>query len=346
MKIVKKHSGLVFRDQFISQSNWVTTSPSNTSFGAGLVITHNASKDVRVMRDIPHGVNVLEMTVDYTPLSEGDAAGVILYAGDGNFIEVVESIDDTQGNFTDYKIICHNDEFNVFILRDNEYEFVTSSTSAFTKFGFVTKQGDTSFESLKAIEAFGARNQFLTFGSMPDGAYAEITYDDGTTVTETAVDKVIQHELKHAEQTLTVKIFTYDAQEIYNETKLFSAGDEYYAATELLVLKDGVELSEVDPNEIGSLAGNIVERQLEIRNPLGFEIKNIYVQIKEYQQYGGYLLADIALDDNNMPGTYADELHIPTLEPNSSVFFWIKFDKTNDTQGLYSLYTTIALTHE
>lgn len=345
MKIIKKQGGLVFRDQFTSLSNWLPTSPANISIGTGLVVTHNQAKDVRVLRDIPQNVNVLELAVDYTPLLEGDAAGIILYATDNTVLEVVESVDDTQGNITDYKIIRQNNEFNVFILRDGEYEFVTSSDSLFTKFGFVTKQGDTSFESLKALEVYAARNQFLTFTALPAESYVKVT-ENGNSVTEAVVDGTAKYEMKHIEQTLKVEIYTEDHQLIYESEQLYAAGDEYYASSELILLKNGVPLSlEVD-NEIGSIAGSVVEKQLELHNPLAYPIQNINVQISEYVDFYGYTLADVALDDNNAPGTYVDDLLIETLNPGESVLFWFKFDKTNDTSGKSTLGTYIAVSHD
>ena len=345
MKIIKKQGGLVFRDQFTSLSNWVTTSPSNTSIGTGLVVTHNQAKDVRVLRDIPQHVNVLELAVDYTPFLENDTAGIILYATDNTVLEIIESVDDTQGNITDYKIIRQNNEFNVFILRDGEYEFVTSSDSLFTKFGFVVKKGEETFEALKALEVYAARNQFLSFTALPAESYIKVT-ENGVTVTENVVDGTAKYEMKHIEQTLKVEIYTEDHQLIYESEQLYAAGDEYYASSELILLKNGVPLSLETDNEIGSIAGMVVEKQLELHNPLAYPIQNIFVQISEYVNFYGHVLADIALDENGVPGTYVDDLLIDTLNPNESVLFWFKFDKTNDTSGKNTLGTYIAVSHD
>lgn len=345
MKIIKKDGGLVFRDQFTSLSNWVTTSPTNTSVGTGLVITHNENKDVRVMRDIPQNVNVLELAVDYTPIVENDAAGIILYASDKTSLEIIETIDNDQGNITDYKIIRQNGEFNVFICRDGVYEFVTSSASPFTKFGFLVKKGTGTFEPLKALEVFGTRNQFLTFSALPSGCYIEVT-DGDNTATEMVTNGVARYEMAHAEQTLAVKIYTETNELIYENEQLYEAGTEYYASSELLLLKDGVALDLETDNEIGSIVGSVVEKKLEIKNPLAYPINNINVQVIEYLNQYGYTLADIAPDDNGAPGAYGDTLIIPTLEPQSSVFFWFKFDKTGDASGVRSLYTRIAILHD
>lgn len=345
MKIIKKEGGLVFRDQFTSQTNWMSTSPQNTSYGAGLVLTHNANKDVRVMRDIPQNANMFELIVDYTPTDENDLAGIILYAVDDTILEIIEAPDDNQGNITDYKIIRQNGEFNVFILRDGVYEFVTSSDSAFKKIGFVTKQGLSTYEPLKALEVIAARNSFLTYTGLPDGCY--ITFTDGDkTTSETAVNGVVTYEMAHTEQTLTVKIYTDSDELVYEVTQLFEAGSEYYASSELVLLKNGVPLSLDNDNEIGSIVGSVVEKQLELHNPLAYPVHNIYVQVIEYLGFYGYSLADIALDVNGAPGTYNDDLLIETLDANSSVFFWFKFDKTGDTSGASSLYTRIAISHD
>ena len=345
MKIIKKHDGLVLRDQFTSTTGWVTTSATNISLGTGLVITHNLSKDVRVMRDIPNGAQAIELAIDYTPAENDDLAGVILYTSDTEYLEALETVDNTQVNVTDFKIIYENGQYNIFAFRGGGYEFVTSSKIPFTKFGFVTKQGTTTLQPLKAIEVLVSRNQYLTFSAMPDGAYGEFTVN-GEAVIEQAVNGVIKYEMAHLEQTIAVRLLAADNQEFYVNEQLYEAGSEYYAASELILLKNGVELKLDQDNEIGSIVGNAIEVQLEIKNPLAYVINNINVQIIEYASQYGYTLADIAVDVNGVPGDFGDTLIIQKLEPQQSVLFWFKFDKTTDTTGANSLYTKIAIAHD
>ena len=345
MKITKKNSGLVFNDQLTSLSNWVPTSPTNISVGTGMVVTHNNAKDVRVLRTIPPGAKVFELAIDYTSSAAEDAAGVILYTSDTNYIEIIESFDESQAPVTDYKIIHRDGVWDVFALRDERYEFVTSSVEQFTKFGVVVKKGLTTYQNLKLLQVVAARNPYLVFTSLPPGAILEVT-KDGATVTETAVDGVVRYEMAHTEETLTVRLLTEDNEEMYNVTQLFAMGDEYFASSELELLKDGVAMTMDKDNEIGSIVGNIIEKKLELRNPLAYQITNIAVQIGEYIDKEGYLFADVALNANGAPGTYSDELKIEKLDAKASVFFWFKFDKTNDTEGLNSLYSFVKISHD
>ena len=345
MKITKKYSGLVFNDQLTSLSNWVSTSPANVSVGTGMVVTHSNAKDVRVLRTIPTSAKVFELAIDYTSSAADDAAGVILYTSDTNYIEIIESFDEAQKPVTDYKIIYRDGVWDVFALRDGSYEFVTSSTEQFTKFGVVVKKGLTTYQNLKLLQVVAARNPYLTFTSLPDNSILEVTKGDATVI-ETVIDSVARYEMTHAEETLTVRLLTEDNEEMYNVTQLFSMGDEYFASSELELLKDGVTMTMDKVNEIGSIVGNVVEKKLELRNPLAYEITNIAAQIGEYLDKDGYLFADIALDVNGVPGTYKDELNISKLDAKASVFFWFKFDKTNDTEGLNSLYSFVKISHD
>lgn len=345
MKITKKYSGLVFNDLLTSLSNWVSTSPTNVSIGTGMVVTHSNAKDVRVLRTIPAGAKVFELAIDYTSSATEDAAGVILYTSDTNYIEIIESFDESQAPVTDYKIIYRDGFWDVFALRDEKYEFVTSSAEQFTKFGIVVKKGLTTYQNLKLLQVVAARNPYLVFTSLPTGAVLEVTKGD-VTVTETAVDGVARYEMAHTEETLTVRLLTEDGKEMYNATQLFVMGDEYFVSSELELLKDGVALSMEKDNEIGSIVGDVIEKKLELRNPLAYTINNIALQIGEYLGRDGYLLADIALDNNGVPAQYRDELKIPKLDAKESVFFWFKFDKTNDDKGLNSLYSFIKISHD
>lgn len=343
MKITKKYGGLVLNDQLTSLTNWLPTSLSNVSLGTGMVVTPNTSKDVRVLRNIPANATVIEMAIDYTPTAENERAGIMLYTSDSNYIEVLESADSEQSHVTDYKLIKRDGSWDVFALRDNLYEFVTSSKEDFTKFGVVVKKGEGA--ALKLLHVVATRNPYLTFTSLPENSKLEVTVD-GVTSIEPAIDGVARYELAHAEQTLSVRLLTADDEEMYNKTQLYAMGDEYYTASELELLKDGVALSMDRDNEIGSMVGTTNEKRLELHNPLAYTVNNIALQIGEYLGREGYLFADIAPDVNGAPGDYSDELNITKLDAKESVFFWFKFDTTNDTEGLNSLYSFVKISHD
>ena len=71
----------------------------------------------------------------------------------------------------------------------------------------------------------------------------------------------------------------------------------------------------------------------------GVEIASEAKSAEKYQE------TDVFAWANNLV-QYKDELKIPKLDAKESVFFWFKFDKTNDDKGLNSLYSFIKISHD
>ncbi|MFC5587543.1 hypothetical protein ACFPRA_01300 [Sporosarcina soli] len=347
MKIYRRDSGVVVDDTFKSLGNeWSTTDVNLTSINDGLVIEHSETKDVRVLRDIPLDASVFFISVDYTPTHEGEKAGITLYKNRNESIELLEFKNGRHEELTDVKVIKNGDEYTFEMKRGQDWEFVDSFEHNFNKIGFVTKQGLSAFDNLVATRFLALRSDKLTVRNLLDGFRVELEGDSVTVVGD------------HAEITVkdgivdgTLRIFDELDVLIAEIEGVFYGGDTWNLGSFLVLKKDGIELSQFDPTNLGRIVNNNLETLLEVYNPASIDALGLELQVKQYVVNSdgkvGWEWVDLAWDDNGVAGNYNKDISIERVGANSSIFFWVHVNKDSAVpKTSNSVYFTIYLKHE
>ncbi|MGM7634151.1 hypothetical protein [Bacillus sp. Hm123] len=348
MRIYQYSSGLILDEQFNSLSpEWSSTDPANTTIENGsLKMTHSFLRDVSILRDIPAEAGAFEAVVNYTPTVINDRAGLLLFNSSIETAELLESEDANLANLENIKIIKNENAFDLYMKRNESFEFIDSAAYPFSKIGFIVKQGSGSDFVPFIIDRFIiTKSDKLEVKNLYEGYKAELTI--GPTILTGIADttgKVI-FTLPHLITDGILRIYDERSILIGEKTAKFTGGDVYYYGSFLELRKDGVPLSEVDPNDIGNIGSGILEEKLELYNPTSFVVTNVQIQVKQYLSEFGYEWADIAADESGVPGIYSDILSIQELQGQASVPFWIKIEQGGQTDQ-QEIFFSIEIKHD
>lgn len=346
MILIKESSGVIFDEQFKTNSDWQLTNPNATTIGSGsLTIDHLLSSDVMVLKNIPSDANAFEVSIDYTPLLENDSGGLILYNNEDEFSELLESEDATQAHLENIKVIREGNNFDFYMQRNNIFEYINSVDYPFRKIGFIAKQGQSTFKPLIINRFVATKNNRLQVKNLPGGFSVAFEYGDEVISAVVDIFGSATIELPHLVVAGTLKLL--DGKLIVVEqTTEFFGGDIYYYGSSLLIQRNGVSLDEINPNEIGSVNSTALELQLELYNQSTSAIDNIQLTIQKYSMLFGYEWADIAEDISGSHGTYSDVLNIDRINAQQIIPFWIRVEKTGIATSAEKVFFEIKINHD
>ncbi|UAT29926.1 hypothetical protein K7T73_15365 [Bacillus badius] len=347
MRIYQYSSGLILDEQFNSLGpEWSSTDPANTTIENGsLQLTHSFLRDVSFLREIPAGAGAFEAVVNYTPTAVNDRAGLILFKSSIETAELLESEDANQSKLENIKVIKNDDVFDLYMKRNGSFEFIDSATYSFSKIGFVVKQGSGSgFVPFRVDQFIITKNDRLEVVNLYEGFKVELTIDSTLLRATADITGKVTFALPHLITSGTLKIYDQQSNLIGEITTEFVGGDVYYYGSFLELRKDGVSLSDLNPNDIGNIATGKLEEKLEVYNPTATELDDVKIQVKQYSGDNGYQWIDVAPDIYGTPGSYSDMLTIENLPGQTSSFFWIKVEKQEEIMD-EEIFFSIEIDH-
>ncbi|WP_338749764.1 hypothetical protein [Bacillus sp. FJAT-52991] len=348
MRVYRYSSGLIFDEQFYSLGpEWNSTDPANTTIENGsLKLTHSFLRDVSILRDIPDEAGAFEAVVNYTPTVINDHAGLLLFNSSIETAELLESEDANLANLENIKIIKNENAFDLYMKRNESFEFIDAASYPFSKIGFIVKQGNGSgFVPLLVDRFIATKNDKLKIRNLYTGYRVELQLESNIFVATVGNAGIVEFTLPHLITGGILRIFDEFNHLIGEKTTEFVGGDIYYYGSFLELRKDGVPLSEVDPNDIGNIGSGILEEKLELYNPTSFVVTNVQIQVKQYLSEFGYEWADIAADESGVSGIYSDILSIQELQGQTSVPFWVKIEQGGQTDQ-QEIFFSIEIEHD
>lgn len=342
---IKRSSGLVF-DEAFNINTWDLSNSSNVSVKDGALFLLHGSSDTVALRDIPAEANFFEAIVDYTPTLSGDAGGLVLRKNTDEYVEMLEVKDLMQADLENIKVIRNGAQYDLYMYRNENFEFIDSVVADFLKFGFVAKAGDSSYEVFKVNRFMAAKNNEIRITGLQEGLVVQLVTDKQTLSTTADVTGTAMIKLEHVEITGTLQYLDRDGNIVYSLTNKFIGGDEYYIGSQLVIRQASKNLSTSSINNVGSIQSEKLELQLEVYNPTTLTIQNIRLAIRQYIQDEGYTWTRISIDNNGLPGEYADLLTINSIDGGASQLFWIKLEKPESSTSTENLYFNIDLMHD
>lgn len=351
MKIYKRESGLVELDSFEELgAEWSTSSGALTSIADGLVIEHNETKDIRVLRDIPSGAGVFYFSIDYTPTEDGDQAGVVVYRNKNESVELLEYKNGNPEELTDVRITKRENEYTFEMLRGNEWEFVDSYEYPFNKIGFIAKKGLTTFKPLKVTQFLAVTSSVVKVQNLLSGFRVELV-GEVTTEATAGTDGFAEVLVPKGMMVGSLKVYD-ELNVLISEVEgTFYGGDVWNLGSFLIMKKDGVELDNFDPTNLGRIVNNNLDAMLEVYNPASIDALGLVLKIKQFTKQGngdiGWEWVDLAWDIDGVPGVYSKEISVDRVNSGTSAFYWVRIQKESAVpQNSNSIYFTIYLKHE
>ncbi|OLN21697.1 hypothetical protein BTO30_13420 [Domibacillus antri] len=349
MRLYRYSSGLVIDENFNSLGpDWSSTDPANTTIENGsLKLLHSTIRDVTVLRDVPADANAFEATVNYTPTVEGDQGGLTLFNAANRKVELLEMADAALTPLDNIKVVRNGDAYDFYMERGGVFEFIDTVKYNFLKIGFVLKKGNSSgYVPFYADRFIATKNDCLQVKNLLSGHSIELT--SGTVVLSAlaGTSGTVELALPHLIMNGTLRLYDDQGVLIGEQTADFVGGDVYYYGTFLEIRKNGVSLSESDPNELGRIQGGVLEAKLELYNPTASPVTNIVMKVEQYLGQFGSEWADIAPDNAGVPGTYADILNIPTIDGVQTVPFWVRIQQNTAITNIDSVFFSIHLEHD
>ncbi|RJS60104.1 hypothetical protein [Bacillus sp. PK3_68] len=348
MRIHKYSGGLVFDEKFDAIGpEWSTSDPANIKIeNNALKLTHSSLRDVFILRDIPASAGAFEADITYNPTAINDRGGLLLFNATNETAELLESEDAALSALENIKVIRNNDTFNFYMQRNGLFELIDSVSYPFSKIGFVLKQGDAAeFVPLYVERFIATKSNCLQVKNLMSGYKVELISGMDIITGMSDVSGVVELTLPHLIMTGTLRIYDETNKLIDEKTADFAGGDIYYCGTFLEIRKEGTPLNEANPNGLGRMENGVLEVKLDVYNPTSIIANNIQLAVQQYSGQFGYEWADIAADIEGVPGIYQDTLHIPSIEGNSMVSFWIKVEKVDTSIDSDSVSFAISMEH-
>lgn len=342
---IKKSSGLVF-DEIFNIDTWDLSNSSNVSVQDDTLFLLHGSLDTVALRDIPAEANFFEAIVDYTPTVSGDAGGLVLRKNTDEYVEMLEIKDLTQADLENIKAVRNGEQYDLYMYRNENFEYIDSVVADFLKIGFVAKAGDSSYEIFKVNRFVAAKNNELRITGLQEGLVVQLITDKKTLLATADVTGTAIIELEHVETIGTLQYLDSIGNTVYSLTDKFIGGDEYYIGSQLVIRQASKNLSTSSINNVGSIQSEKLELQLEVYNQTTLTIQNIRLTIRQYIQDEGYTWTRIAIDNNGLPGEYADNLAINSIGGEASQLFWIELKRPENSSATENIYFNIDLTHD
>lgn len=345
MSVHRVKSGLIFDDGFDTlDSRWVV-SPSNSyaydEEGHNLTLLHNdTDRSTNALFPIPQeeGDLLLQVVADYTPVKLGDEGGIVIWKNALEKVEFLESEDTTEEDeYSVWRAVKRANLWTFFANRGGAWELFDSTICINPSMaGVVLKSKDRDGYVPMGLErVILCRGSHISVGNMSDNYKVELLNEGGEIVNTQVVSEGftgVSFELPTIPFTGKLKIYDTDGRgghillDTQEELAVMYGGDVFLRGTDLKVIWNGEELSEVTPTKLGTLKYSTMEQKMTVKNPTtGNVAENINIKIAAYEEEFGWTWCDLATDIDGKPGPYQDiAIDMGTLGAGETRDFWVK----------------------
>lgn len=351
LSIHRVQSGLIFDDGFDTlDSRWVV-SPSDSYNHEGatntLSLQHNAmDRSTNALFSLPQEEELLfQVQADYTPTMLGDAGGIVIWKNALEKVEFLESEDGTQvGEYSTWRAIKRQNLWTFFAERGGAWELFDSTICIDPTMAGVMLKGieRTGYVPLNLKRAILCKGTSVSVGNL-DALSKLILLDNiGNVVSEQIVPEGysgVTVELPAIPFTGKFNLYIKNQEGIYvlaaqqEEIATMYGGDVFLKGTDLKIIWNGKQLSEITPTHLGALKHNVIEQKMIVLNDnIDSVAENVTISVAIYLEEYGWEWCDIALDINGQPDVYQDKtVLIGSLLPDQSKDFWIKVTRPETT---------------
>lgn len=346
MSIHRVQSGLIFDDNFDTlDTRWVV-SPSDSygysDVGKQLTLNHNPTdRSTNALFSLPTDEDELLMQVhaDYTPKYLGDEGGIVIWKNSIEKVEFLESEDSTQsGEYSVWRAVKRQNLWTFFAQRNAAWELFDSTICIDPTMAGVVLKGTprTGYVPLAIDRVILCRGAHISIGNVNSLYKVElIDAETMSVVNEQIVPEGysgIDMELPSIPFRGKLKIYDRDSDGNYiliDEQKEYAdmyGGDLFLMGTDLKVIWNGQELSEVTPTHLGALKQDEIEQKMTVLNDTtGNVAENVEISVAIYSTEFGWEWCDLANDVSGTPGPYQDiSIQLGTLFAGDSEDFWVK----------------------
>lgn len=361
-----KQRGYYFETDFSEGADpltWeVTPSNSDVTTGTGGLLLQQGAAPVHLF--LSELTNMKQFRLDlkneYTPQTEQDMGGLIVYADDNDFIAVEEYYQNGEAHtFPWLRIVRDYNTYYAYWSEDGSvWNLIGSETfdRLAPKIGIFV-QGDSPI-SMKAQHVRVVESTKVTVENVQAGMLVQLVDEQGAVLTQkrcrTNENKV---ELSIGHLTLPVygkfviqtDIGTLQGsryQEVYG-------GDvyEYEIQPELLYSNQETGVMEYLDSGVDEFLGYLNapsgqmyrDTLIYVRNPLPGTFNDITLTLASYGDYDHYLhFVEVAPDVDGVPGTFSSSVTIPTLATGEEKVFWLRM-KRDETKPISEVYFAIKL---
>lgn len=315
-----------------------------------LTLEHNnTDRSTNALFEVPTEEDdlLLQVHADYVPTHLGDEGGIVVWKNALEKVEFLESEDSLQsGEYSIWRAVKKQNLWTFFAHKNNSWELFDSTVCVDpTMAGVVLKGIDREgYVPLNIDKVILCRGSKVSVGNVNSQYKVELVDDQGETVNSQVVpDGFSGVDLELPSIPFRGKLIVYDKDENGNYYKVneqeeytdLYGGDVYILGTELTVLWNGEELSEVNPTHLGSLKQDEIEEKMTLLNKsTGNVAENIQVSVAVYEEQFGWRWCDLAVDNEGQPEVYEDTtISMGTLFAGESRDFWVKVVKQDTETG-------------
>lgn len=353
MSIHRIQSGLIFDDSFetFDTSRWVMSHSNAYAYSEeekSLSLFHNQTdRSTNALFSLPQEEDdlLLQIKADFTPTKLGDEGGLVVWKNALEKVEFLESEDTTQiGEYSVWRVIKRQNLWTFFAERNQSWELFDSTIMIDPTMAGAVLKGTpkTGYVPLALERVILCKGAHISVGNINSGYKVElIDFTTNTAVREQIVPEGysgIDIELPTIPFRGRLKIYDTDGAGghiLIDDQKEYAdmyGGDIFLRGTDLKVLWDGVEISEVTPTHLGAMKHDEIELKMTVLNDTtGNVAENVTISIAAYDEEFGWEWCDLAEDSSGTPGTYQD-LVIPmgTLRAGDSKDFWVKITRATN----------------
>lgn len=352
MGLYRVESGLIRIDDFNNLgSDWITTPSGYVSVSSNMLrLKHSANSDTMALINKPSGDIAIQAIADYFPTVSGDTGGLIVYENGTDSIEFLERYDSASNvDNKEWMAVSNGDQWDFYTKTDDGFSFIDSDSITANKIGFVLKSGASAeYIDLNVSRMIITKKTSIVLAGLEYGMTAILKDVNGNEVNRASVElnmTGVELPLPDLEYAGIIEIQK-DGESLQSLSGIYYGGDIYALGSDIVVMWDGQELSSTSSTNIGSMENGVREIMLTVRNDSAIDVSNIMISISQYDDEFGYSWADIAPDVNGAPGTYSDQIQIPSLSVGGQYFMWLKVTKGSDHFGIGQLKFNIHIEHE
>jgi len=347
----KVKNGLIYIDDFTDtrfNSNFII-SPSNAEYEIVIPQEENESGILRIhnentsgdnslphlfLKDMPEESYVIEIQQDYIPTGT-ETGGIILYKSNQDFIELINKKDQIGNYYSGLRIVKSKNIISAYGLRTTgAWDFISK-----TGIGEITKAGivyytdgseeNSDFEVSK-IKIY--RDMNLTFLNAIPGMKVNVKNADGEIV-RTEICPEATSFMKINLESLTIEDKTIELISPSNRFidsisgALLCGGDIWNLGYQVELWKGNEKFQPSDFYRIESLINNQREVKFTLKNSTESIFVNSLIKSKQYFDYPGYDLVEVAEDIGGRPDIYQSSITIFNLIPGQTIDFWLRVNK-------------------
>lgn len=355
MSIVRVQSGLIFDDNFDTlDSRWVVSPSDSCDYSdvdKTLTLNHNPTdRSTNALFSLPQDEDelLLQVHADYSPKFLGDEGGIVVWKNALEKVEFLESEDSTQaGEYSVWRAIKRQNLWTFFAQRNHAWELFDSTICIDPVMAGIVLKGMPrgGYVPLVVNRVILCRGSHITVGNVNSLYKVElIDADTQNVISEQTVPEGysgIDIELPTIPFKGRLRIYDRDANGNYvlideqKEDAVMYGGDLFLRGTDLKVIWNGKELSEVTPTSLGAMKQDSIEEKMTVLNDTtGNVAENIEISVAVYKEEFGWEWCDLAKDINGSPDAYQDTtIQLGTLFAGESRDFWVKITRTDTTEA-------------